>query len=156
MLNKPFGVQQKGDEKIYHSFTLTLRHIGTAIPKKFRTWSTFVYRKANLNRLLSLSSSLFDLSSDHSLVFIHLYKRLLNVPHKCFLSKTNWSQFKATLNINLNDNVSSTTEDDNMDAIELFTKNVQAAVWSATPENVQPKSHSVKYFQSIKRQARKK
>ena len=39
-----------------------------------------------------------------------------------------------------------------MDAAELFTNHVQAAAssWSSIPENVQPKSHTIKYSQSIK------
>ena len=36
-----------------------------------------------------------------------------------------------------------------MDAV-IYIKNVQAAAWSSTPENVQPKAHSIKYSQSIK------
>ena len=88
----------------------------------------------------------FDLSSDRSPVFIHSYKSLLSVPPKCFLSNRKRSNFKTTLNTNLKDNVPLNTEDDIMDAVELFTKNVQDAAWSSTPENVQPKSHSVNNY----------
>ena len=131
-------------------------------PKKTPDLIDFCVSKGLSKKLIHCSES-FDLSSDHSPVFINISKSLQNISTKCVLSNkyTNWSQFKSFVASELIENVSLKTEDEIMAGIEHLTQTIQKSAWAATQQTNKPfvsrqsHSHQIKTKILEKRKLRK-
>lgn len=104
----------------------------------------------------------FDLSSDHSIVMLTIYSKILNKEKQPSLhnSRTDWYAFREKLDYLISLDQPLKTEVDIERAVEYLTKKVQEAAWFATPiyEPHQRKneiSPSVKEKIAEKRQLRK-
>ena len=75
-------------------------------------------------------SECFDLSSDHSAVFITISKQMA-IELKCHLSnsKTDWNLFKCFLTHQLEDNMPLKNDVQIMNAVEHCTTCIQNAAW---------------------------
>ena len=92
-------------------------------------------------------SEFYDLSSDHSPIFVHIYRNFENETEKCRLStkKTNWSLFKAHITEYLDEIMSMKTEDEIIDVTEYFTKSLPAASWISTAKTKKFNKLAVEY-----------
>ena len=95
----------------------------------------------------------YELSSDHSPVFINIQKRLLKPINKCTLynRQTNWANFEKCLSEELKNNWSLKTEEQIMEAIQHLTNSIQCSAWSSTPIlNCNANTLSIEYSRDIK------
>jgi hypothetical protein len=85
----------------------------------------------------AVAKSYFDLSSDHSPVFITLTAHALNQEKQPSLSNrhTNWNHFRHLINQRLTLNVSFQPEEDIEAAVKFFNDTMQWAGYNATPEH---------------------
>ena len=95
------------------------------------------------NRLRARNS--FELSSDHSPVIINMSSHIVRKESKCTLHnrQTNWHSFRNIIDSELPIDISLKTEEEVIQAVEIFTKCVQKAAWESTPTRNQ-------YYRNIK------
>jgi hypothetical protein len=88
-------------------------------------------------QVFAVAKSCFDLSSDHSLVFITLKAHALNHEKQTSLSNRhiNWDDFRHLFNQRLTSNVSLQIEEDIEAAVKFFNDTVQWAGWITTPQH---------------------
>ena len=78
----------------------------------------------------------WDLSSDHSPILLTLSESIIhrqNSPH-LVNRQTDWESFKTSLEKNLKLSVLLKNRQQLDEEVELFTKNIQQAAWTSTPE----------------------
>jgi hypothetical protein len=85
----------------------------------------------------TVTKSCFDLSSDHSPVFITLKAHALNQEKQPSLSNRHrsWDDFRQFINERLTSSISLKTEEDIEAAVKFLNDTVQWAGWNAMPEH---------------------
>lgn len=131
-------------------------------PLKIPDLLDFCVTKGIDKRRCTAASSL-DLSSDHSPIIITIHKNVLKTPMdpKLTSNKTNWFAFREKIDDLITLNIPLKTRKDLEEAVEHFSKSIQSAAWSSTPDSQEILQYEkctvdVKNMVNIKRKLRKK
>lgn len=158
-------VTTRGRELMKAMKNNNLNHVSTAEPTY---WPTDRYKTPDLldfcvtkgiSRNYIKATSCFDLSSDHSPVFITLSSEVLKSqkPPILYNKSTSWNKFRQQINEAITCNIPLKTPNELNDAVQHLSVIIQEAAWSSTPQkNVTEKYEDIPIIVRDKISAKRK